>query len=197
MKAAEVCLLDDEMQVVWSVKPDSAVLQFFSPPALYSKTKGAQLRRVCWQVHTQKHKPDAASNPPSPLPGHYCPADTHKSEAQAFVVQGNAWAAVPCLLWLLWVFVSGVLVGQVETPGAVVIRWPKRRWPLVVEFPANAARTWLSSLSTLGVENGTAAVTPANTKTHSFTSCSRKLSASPIHTAYQLSGCVSQHGALT
>lgn len=155
------------MQVVWSVEPDSAVLQlvFF---LLFTANQRVLGSGVCLGKSTHKNTNlTLQQSAPSPLPGHCShkvhPADTHKSEKQALVVQGDGWAAVPCLLWLLRVFVSGVLVGHVETAWAVVIRWPEGRWPLVVEFPANAARTRLCFLSTLGVENGAAAVTPTNT----------------------------------
>lgn len=178
------------MQVVWSVEPDSAVLQlvFF---LLFTANQRVLGSGVCVVKSTHKNTNlTLQQSAPSPLPGHCShkvhPADTHKSEKQALVVQGDGWAAVPCLLWLLRVFVSGVLVGHVETAWAVIIRWPEGRWPLVVEFPANAARTRLCFLSTLGVENGAAAVTPTNTKTHVgqvSPATARTLSESQIQTA--------------
>lgn len=64
--------------------------------------------------------------------------------------------------------VSGVLVGQEKAPGAVVVRWPERGRPLVVEFSANTARARLSFLTTLCVEHGAAAITPANTKNNAW-----------------------------
>lgn len=190
------------MQVVWFVEPDSAVLQlvFF---LLFTANQRVLGSGVCVGRSTHKNTNlTLQQNAPSPLPGHCChkvhPADTHKSEKQALVVQGDGWAAVPSLLWLLRVFVSGVLVGHVETAWAVVIRWPEGRWPLVVEFPANAARTRLCFLSTLGVENGAAAVTPANIKTHVGQVSPAVQGAVPesqIHTPYQLP-CMRRHLAL-
>lgn len=55
---------------------------------------------------------------------------------------------------------SGVLVGQMEAPGSVIVGRPEGRRPLVVELSANAARTRLSFLSTLRVEDGAAAIAP-------------------------------------
>ncbi|KAI3355732.1 hypothetical protein L3Q82_004319 [Scortum barcoo] len=57
---------------------------------------------------------------------------------------------------------------QVEAAGAVVVGRPEGGRLLVVELSANAARTWLSFLSTLGVEHGAAAVAPAKTDTRAL-----------------------------
>lgn len=92
--------------------------------------------------------------------GRMCPGSTQlRHQTSRHFVQLRGPAARQTLLLLC---VSGVLVGQVKAAGAVVIGWPEGGRPLVVELSANTARTRLRFLSTLGVENGAAAVAPAN-----------------------------------
>lgn len=145
-------------------------------PALYSSTKGAQHRCVCVSRWTHEHKPEDILDTLSSSSGQLRQnlSWKHTNQTSRHFVQLLGLAAPQTLLLLC---VSGVLVGQVKAAGAVVIRWPKGGRPLVVEFSANTARTWLSFLPTLGMENGAATATPANTQhagqSLNFSSCMR------------------------
>ena len=55
-------------------------------------------------------------------------------------------------------------MGQLTAAGGVVVRAPEGRGSLV-ELPADAAGTRLGALATLGVEHGSAALTPGHTHT--------------------------------
>lgn len=184
------------MQVAWLSSFSVGFL-----PALYSKPKGARLRHVRWQVHTQKHKPDAATNAPSPLPGHCChkvhPADTHKSEKQ------------PCCPG--WWLGGGALF--VIAPAGICLRCLGRARGNSLGCRHQVTRRTMASCGGVpGERSEDTAVLSVDTRRgkrrrschtckhkdtrrSSFASCTRTLSESQIHTPYQLS-CMRRHLAL-
>lgn len=93
---------------------------------------------------------------PSPAPTNVITGTVCRAQrpAGALLAPGSAPASV----------VSGVLIRKVKAAGVVVVGRPEGRRSLVVQLSADAARTRLSFLTTLCVENGAAAITPADTQ---------------------------------